>query len=76
MKYTYFDIPVNEDIKKECFTEGRFLRYYDNFVEDFGVQNYFIPYDKVDKKCKDILKSIEKRVVKTTRSAISNTITF
>ena len=32
--FTFFDIPVNEDIKKECFTEGRFLRYYDNFVED------------------------------------------
>ena len=45
-------------------------------IEDFGVQTYFIPYDKVDKKCKDILKSIEKRIVKTNRSAISNTITF
>lgn len=32
--FTFFDIPVNEDIKKECFTEGRFLRYYDTFVED------------------------------------------
>lgn len=45
-------------------------------IEDFGVQNYFIPYDKVDKKCRDILKSIEKRVVKTTRSASSDTIIF
>lgn len=45
-------------------------------IEDFGVQNYFIPYDKVDKKCRDILKSIEKRVVKATRSASSATITF
>lgn len=32
--FTFFNIPVNEDIKKECFTEGRFLRYYDTFVED------------------------------------------
>ena len=45
-------------------------------IEDFGLQTYFIPYDKVDKKCRDILKSIEKRVVKTNRSALSNTITF
>lgn len=45
-------------------------------IEDIGAQNYSIPYDKVDKKCKDILKSIEKRVVKTNRSAISDTITF
>ena len=45
-------------------------------IEDIGAQTYFIPYDKVDKKCNDILKSIEKRVVKTNRSAISNTITF
>lgn len=45
-------------------------------IEDFGLQNYFIPYDKVDKKCRDILKSIEKRVVKTTRSASSDTIIF
>lgn len=45
-------------------------------IEDFGLQTYFIPYDKVDKKCRDILKSIEKRVVKTNRSASSNTLTF
>lgn len=45
-------------------------------IEDFGLQNYFIPYDEVDKKCRDILKSIKKRVVKTTRSASSDTITF
>ena len=45
-------------------------------IEDFGLQNYFIPYDEVDKKCRDILKSIEKRVVKTNRSASSDTITF
>lgn len=29
-------------------------------IEDIGAQNYFIPYDKVDKKCRDILKNIEK----------------
>lgn len=45
-------------------------------IEDFGLQTYFIPYDKVDKKCKDIMKSIEKRVVKTNRSSSSDTITF
>lgn len=45
-------------------------------IEDFGLQTYFIPYDKVDKKCNDILKSIEKRIVKTNRSASSDTITF
>lgn len=45
-------------------------------IEDFGLQTYFIPYDKVDKKCNDILKSIEKRIVKTNSSAISDTITF
>ena len=45
-------------------------------IEDIGAQNYFIPYDEVDKKCNYILKSIEKRVVKTNRSASSNTITF
>lgn len=45
-------------------------------IEDIGSQNYFIPYDKVDKKCNYILKSIEKRVVKTNRNASSNTITF
>lgn len=45
-------------------------------IEDIGAQTYFIPYDKVNKKCRDILKSIEKRVVKTNRSASSNTTTF
>lgn len=32
--FTFFDIPVNEDINKECFTDGRFFRYYDAFVKD------------------------------------------
>lgn len=45
-------------------------------IEDIGAQNYFIPYDRVNKMCNNIMKSIEKRVVKTNRSAISNTITF
>lgn len=45
-------------------------------IEDIGAQTYFIPYDKVDEKCNYILKSIEKRIVKTNRSASSNTITF
>lgn len=45
-------------------------------IEDIGAQNYFIPYDRVNKMCNNIMKSIEKIVVKTNRSAISNTITF
>ena len=45
-------------------------------IEDFGSTNYFIPYDRVNRMCKDIMKSIEKRIVKTNRSSSSDTITF
>lgn len=46
------------------------------YIKHLGTENYYIPYDSVDKKCKVILKDIDNITSTTSRSSKSDTITF